>query len=592
MAEFSKLNGYDVKDAIGRELTVEVKDELNADDFILAVFHDYISDTYYNPYTGGVGDGRTPRFLLSKDGVNFTEFNKAIYPLMISGAPSTPTGWVGAPSIVFWKDKFFILTSGGLKNAVNDGAIGVSDDLIHWTWYDYTLGVRYEGAQVIIPAPELCILNGELYLIESIYTGTDVSDYNGVQVEECEPYIAKVESFDETNGFTFSGVRKLIFYESGNANLSPNKTHIDTTMIYKDGTYYALSKNDITKAIESFSSTDLTNWTMLNANVFWRYVEAPTVCYYGGTFHVWGDASQLEAGSQNEMYHCTTDDFITFIGYDDVKAPRKFTTRHGSAITITDSKAKEILRNVPDFELGDIGIKRAPLYLGLSTNEIPFPIQTDNIRETLYMSICPNTIYYIRYSRDHIIDYLDNKADVGVVDIVFTPDVNEASLTIKNSGREGNYTEVNDYYHYKDGENPSRKITLMKDLNGNLRICESSATVVDLLSYFSSMGTFSDSTSWVQGMKNGNNICLNIRLRGFNSDTHFVSTALPAELRPNKNMSFVVTIRDGIYTTANLYTVYLLVNTSGKIEIYSNTTIPSNAILEAVINYQKVTKTS
>ena len=558
------------------------------DSYILAVFHDYISEQYYNPYTGGVGDGRTPRFLLSKDGRNFTEFNKAIYPLMIN-APSTTNGWCGAPSIVFFDGKFIMVSSGGIKTATNDGAIGVSTDLIHWIWYDYTLGVRYAGAQVIIPAPELCVLNNKLYLIESIYTGDNTTDFNGNTVEVCDPYIAEVTGFDETTGFTFSEASKLIFYEEGNDNLSANRTHIDTTITYKDGMYYALSKNDVTRSIESFSSSDLENWTMLNDSVFWRYTEAPTVCYYGGTFHVYGDASQLEAGSQNEMYHCITDDFITFKDFDEVLAPRKYTTRHGSVFTITadNLEANKIIRNIPDVAIGGIGIVRPPKYLGLSTRDIEFPIQVDNLRETRYMSTCPNTIYKIIYSRDFQIDYLDNKADLGEVLVIIDNSVTECSLTITNSGVAGNYTEINDVYNYDSNKNMSRIIHLVKDQNGILRINEKDIKTYNLLSNFSNYGTFTD-TSFVEAKKNSNNVSINMRLRGINAnaDKHLISTAIPSELRPSRAHVFPLIFRDNAYTTTNVYLGFLILNTSGVIELYSGTAWANGSNIEIVLNYQ------
>lgn len=591
------FTNLDVQEEINNKLDQMVKDgtfdeilenfiPYNKDSYILAVFHDYISDQYYNPYTGGVGDGRTPRFLLSKDGKNFTEFNKEIYPLMIN-SPSTPNGWCGAPSIVFWNDKFIMVSSGGIKTATNDGAIGVSDDLIHWKWYDYTLGIRFQNVPVIIPAPELCILNNKLYLIESIYTGENTQDYNGNTVEVCDPYIAEVLSYDETNGFTFDTPRKLIFYENGNNSLSQNRTHIDTTITFKDGVYYALSKNDVTRSIESFRSVDLINWEMLNDSVFWRYTEAPSICYYGGTFHVYGDASQLESGSQNEMYHCVTDDFITFKDFDEVLAPRKYTTRHGSVFTITadNLKANKIIRNIPDVAIGGIGIKRPIKYLGLSTNDVVFPIQNDNLRETRYMSTCPNTIYKIIYSRDFKIDNLDNKADVSDVIIVIDKNVSKCSLTIVNSGVAGNYTQINDVYNYDSNINKSRIIHLTKDNNNVLRISEKNNEKYNLLSYFNNYGTFSDETSFVECNKNENIVNLNIRLRGLSSNTHLVSSPLPTNLRPSKTHVYPIMFRDGGYTSTTLYYGYLVINTGGAIELYSPTQWTDGTYLECALTY-------
>lgn len=596
----AEIDGLNIDDVVTEKLNEMVEDgslgELletyaipyTKDSYILAVFHDYISSDYYNPYTGGSGDGRTPRFLLSKDGVNFTEFNKEIYPLMIN-APTTPNGWCGAPSIVFWNNKFFMVSSGGIKTATNDGAIGVSDDLIHWTWYDYTLGVRYGDAQVIIPAPEFCVLNGDLYLVESIFTGEYDDNYQGIQVTVSEPYIAKVESFNPESGFTFTEARKLIFYDGENPNLSTDKSHIDTTIIYKDGYYYALSKNEITVAIESFRSSDLINWEILNRNCFWRYTEAPTVCYYGGLFHVYADASQLEAGSQNEMYHAVTDNFITFRDYGEVLAPRKYTTRHGSVFTITadNTLANKIIRAISDVAIGGSGLERKPVYLGLSTQEIQFPIQEGNTRETPYMSVCPNTIYYINANHDYIIDNLDNNANLGEVLFTFLPNVTKASLTIKNSGVDGNYVEINDMYAY-DNSMDSSYIKLTKDGNGVLRISNRNALEEDLLSKFSSWGTFTD-TSWVTASKIDDNVTITARLLAMDANTTktLSSSNIPEYLRPLKNKIFTGFIRSaGNYVGSTWIPCMIAVNHSGSIQVFTNDNIPSGSVLEFTVNYQ------
>lgn len=439
---------------VSQELYSYIDNKSNT--IILATWHDFFNSM--DPYAGS-GDKRTNRFYISIDGINFCEFNKSIYPLTIHSGTTNNT--VGAPSLVYWNGYFMLISSSGKTDATHDATIGVSEDLINWQWYDYFLGIRFDNVTPQVFAPELCVLNGDLYVVQGIViSNTYVTDFTGTNVANSKSYIAKVNSFNTTDGFVFDNAQTLDFYEDDTPNIDAVITYDHTADVY-----YALVKNEYYRCVQSFKSYDLVTWEMLNDHVSWRFTEAPAVCYYGGTYHVYIDASRKHRGSQKWIYHATTDDFIVFSDFEPISASCKFTVQHGSVFTLTDKKAISKLQAINDYAIGGIGKSAKKETLIFYTSDIRVDIATGNTRTMNYVSVCPNTEYQITLNRDGIINYLDNTANLDFVRITIAPNVTSGTFTIINSGAGLNYTEINETIRINS---TMREIILYKSTTDNV----------------------------------------------------------------------------------------------------------------------------
>lgn len=548
---------------LANSLKNSLKESINSksNPIILATWHDFLSsmDEY-----AGAGDKRTNRFYTSIDGLNFVEFNRDIYPLKIHSETTDNT--IGAPSLVYWNGYFMLISSSGLTDATHDAAIGVSEDLVNWDWYDYTLGVRFDGVTPVIFAPELCVLNGDLYVVEAIsIDNVGVADYTGTLVKNCRTYFAKVLSFDEVDGFTFDTAQLIDFYGDDTSN-------IDATIIYdaEKNLYYALVKNEYYRNVQSFSSPDLQTWSMLNDHVSWRFVEAPSVCYYGGTYHVYVDASRKRSGSQKWIYHLTTDDFITFTDATPISAHCKFTVQHGSVFTLSDKDAIYQLQKINDFAIGGIGKAPKKEMLVFYTADIRVDASSGNTRTMDYVSVCPNTAYQIALNRNGVITYLDNTANLDFVRITVAPNVTSGSLTIVNSGAGETYTPINEFVEINKNV---REIILYKSsTDGILHLMPTREYKTGVIT----AGTNTTLVSYVC-KKEGDNVQIQARITASDAlSSSDILFNIPSGFRPLE-AKYAIGCRTNDFTN-----VLVSIGTNGTVKPFGSTTLANGvtAIIE------------
>lgn len=520
---------------------------------ILATWHDFL--TTMDEYSGS-GDARTNRFYTSINGVDFCEIDKDIYPLTIHSGTTDNT--VGAPSLVYWGGYFMLVSSSGVTDETHDATIGVSEDLINWTWYDYFLGIRFDNVTPKVLAPELCVLNDNLYIVQSIAVSDNyVQDFIGTGVADTRTYIAQITNFDATDGFTFGTATQLDFYGDDTPN-------IDATIIYDESaeTYYALVKNDYMRCVQSFSSPDLTTWTLLNNHVLWRFSEAPAVCYYGGVYHVYIDSSRKHRGVQKWIYHMTTKDFIIFTAPEPISASCHLTVQHGSVFTLTDKNAIAKLQALDDFSVGGIGESKKTEILTFYTSDIRVDSSDGSTRIMNYVSVCPYTEYQITLERDGIINYLDNVANLDFVRITVIPSVTGGSLTIVNSGVGETYTAINETVTINEY---TKEIILYKSSDGLLHL-------MPIPEFSDGTITAGSNTTLVSYIcrKNGNIVQVQARITATadltSSDVLFI---IPDGYRPKES-----TYATG-FVTSGFATVPVSIGTNGNVKLFGSATIAS-----------------
>lgn len=424
------------------------------EDFILAVWHDY--DSQESSDNNGA-NGRTTRFYTSLDGINFTEFNKDIYPLKVNSKENgglVNNGWIGAPSLVYYNGLFFMVCSGNGVTPERDASIAVSKDLINWEWFDYTLGISSGTDKAKVAAPQLVVLDNKLYVIESVWCGETERDINDSIVYVYDSYMAEVR-YDEKTGFSFGEPWILeVYNEYG--SLSPNRNHIDSTIVQSNGIYYLLTKDDTGKNIELFTSKDLHEWELKNNQLFGaNYFEAPTICNYNGVWHIYADRYASTRGMNKQIVHCTTTDFETFENYSLINTENEYQCRHGDVFTITDSEAKKILQKILDFQLSINEKEPEQQYFNLNGLKTVLYSQNGNVIEkkcTDFVSAF-DTIYQIKSNnREYHITDLSNPFGLEEVTFEFSEGATNSTLIIDSS----NGVELNYIYspNNSDSEQP------------------------------------------------------------------------------------------------------------------------------------------
>jgi hypothetical protein len=150
-----------------------------------------------------------------------------------------PTGSVRDPSIVRYKNLYYICYS---KNAFADGntfAIASSPDLVNWTYLADVTMVTGTGNHVW--APEFFVdTDGAAHIFVAVGANTDTN----MQIYETHPTNASLTAWSAGTQVTGS-------------NLPANM--IDPFVVRKGGTYYLWYKNETTKYIEYASSASLTS---------------------------------------------------------------------------------------------------------------------------------------------------------------------------------------------------------------------------------------------------------------------------------------------------------------------------------------------
>lgn len=411
-------------------------------DFLFALWHDFTTSI---DEASGNGSVRSTRFFTSRDSINFTEVNKNIYPIN-TNTPTDPAGSVGAPSIRFYNGRFYLVTSSGTDTATKDGQIAVSEDLIHWTWFNFTLGLNRNASYTPnVFAPKLAVINDKLYLTEATDNGSTVVDIKGNTIRNSHCYIAEITSWNDNSGPVFSTPKLIQTWANSESN-PLEKVFIDADIIQaKNGNIFMAIKNDAYKVIRIYTcGNSLDNeWTLVKDRVFWEYVEGCAIVEYAGVFHIYGDASQLEVGSPARMYHCITRDFVTFTDYSYIRSPHYLQTRHGSIICVDNDDAKKIIQALPDYNIG-ANYLDTPDFRDLVFSTGDIQMSADGNTRTMssgVLVIAPDTSYVINLTRDFVIPNLINPCGVQSTRFYIQRQNVQCSILIQNvEGIEKNYT--------------------------------------------------------------------------------------------------------------------------------------------------------
>ena len=430
------FNNLDVQDEINKKLdemaqngTLEniVEPYLNAlttstycDDVMLAVFHDYLTQAYSDKNSGS---GRTARFYIGTNGADFCEFNKGVYPVSVNTETVT-NGWVGAPSICYHNGLFIMTASGNGITTTRDGAIGVSENLTNWKWFDYTFGVNGDISDPEVQAPHIFEIGGKLYLIESCWTGAFETNIDGTKTHQYQMWLAEVDV--STDGVKI-GTPSPINLPDTNIN------HIDGLMIQLDNTIYLLCVNDSLKTVEVYSTVNMTDFTVINKQLFGGIrFEGITATIYNGVVNLYADHYATTAGAPKKMYYGTTKDFLTVDNVKTVSADYKYQLRHGDVITINNASAKKVLRAIDDYN----SFSLIPVRDKFKYNCNTFKSVTDDSGAILYkeikdLYITPECEYHFPSNYDYRITNLHNL--FGVDSVKFVVSASGAKISITNS---------------------------------------------------------------------------------------------------------------------------------------------------------------
>lgn len=222
-----------------------------------------------------------------------------------------------------------------------------SKDLVNWTHKVINFSVPGDTTW----APDLYIDNdGILYVIVSNKYGTETV-ISGDTHPAFDNYLMRCT---DINTLEFEPAYKLeVYNEQG--TLSPNRNHIDGSLIKIDDIFYLTIKNEYSKINEIFSSTDLHTWTLVNSNITdsTLWVEGPQCVVTENNIYYYAD---LFSDSSYIMAKVPKNDFPNFNA-----ARTKFNLMeslvnhsHGTVLYIDNDYAKSVISNLPGFTFNNI----------------------------------------------------------------------------------------------------------------------------------------------------------------------------------------------------------------------------------------------
>ena len=242
------------------------------------------------------------------------------------------------------KDNYFYRVA---ARSATSFTISKSRDLVNWT--DKIINFSVPGDTTW--APDLYIDNdGILYVIVSNKYGTETI-ISGDTNPAFDNYLMRCTNI---NTLEFEPAYKLeIYNEQG--TLSPNRNHIDGSLIKIDNTFYLTIKNEYSKINEIFSSTDLHNWTLVNSNITdsTLWVEGPqcvvtenNIYYYADLY---SDNSYIVGKVPKSTFPTFSSSTAKFNLMESIKSHR-----HGTVLYIDNDYAKSIISNLPGFGFENI----------------------------------------------------------------------------------------------------------------------------------------------------------------------------------------------------------------------------------------------
>ena len=386
------LVGERIADAIGTLLNSTVvsvnnleKIVTNNDGMFLGTFFD--------------NDTTTLRIVASKDGFNFTRVLPDYAPTLRD------------PQISYIDGKFVVCCTSG----VGDGILFETADLINWTYRTFDMGL---GGYAEKWAPEIFVdSNNKIYFTVSAGSSTAKNLY----IAECT----------DLDNLTFTGLRQL--HAGGTGTVA-----IDANICKKNGVYYlawadqgTVADGSYTSTCKIASSTDLTNWTTINDNVFaeFPFVEAIQVIPMNDRFIIMGDATT------SQHYYAYKQCFAlnNTNGHNGIlqNPSSLMLMRHGSLAYFDD---KDILKIIADATEGE--------NINLSNEKYGVWSSAQSLSGTITNLIVQPNMYYPIYD-DCEITNLYNPYHLDRVQFVFRT-ANDKTLTIgKVQNTEGTFITKN-----------------------------------------------------------------------------------------------------------------------------------------------------
>lgn len=386
------LVGERIADAIGTLLNSTVvtvnnleKVVTNNDGMFLGTFFDNSTTTL--------------RVVASKDGFNFTRILPAYAPSLRD------------PQITYIDGKFRVCCTSGAA----DGVLYESADLINWTSRTFDMGLSAYAEKW---APE-------------IFVDTDDKIYFTVSAGSSAAknlYIAECTDLDT---LTFTGLRQL--HAGGTGTVA-----IDANICKKGSVYYlgwadqgTVADGSYTSTCKIASSTDLTNWTTINSNVFaeFPFVEGMQIIPMNDRFIIIGDATTSQHYYAYKQCFALND---TNGKNGILQNPASLMNmRHGSLAFFDD---EEILKIIADATEGE--------NINLSNEKYGVWSSAQSLTGTITNLIVQPNMYYPIYD-DCTITNLYNPYGLDRVQFVFRT-ANGKTLTIgKVQNTEGTFINKN-----------------------------------------------------------------------------------------------------------------------------------------------------
>lgn len=372
------------------------------------------------------GADRVANFFVSKNGVDWKHFNKAV----ALGKGGEYPFWGGDPSLIYYKEKFYVAVS--QNDRKTDFLIYTSTDFKHWQGKRINLGLTEDNKMVW--APDFFVSkDGELYVCLAYYETESI----------CDIFIAHCTNIDS---LTFTNPVRIKLWDGvDTTKLSTDRKHIDATVYYNNGYYYMAVKNEVKARVEIFKSSEIySGWEKINTSVFNDNVEGPSIINIHGKWHIWMDEfATSSTGLQSAYLHAESNDLINFnnwdvLTYDDETYEHNI--RHGSVIYIdSKSRAQEVIRGINDFELPESKQKYCSMN-GATAIETAKGAMIDlagSYKENNYYVINNLVLYphrYYRVTRPLIIKNITNPLNIDEVKFYFK----NSGLFLKIEAIEGN----------------------------------------------------------------------------------------------------------------------------------------------------------
>lgn len=344
-------------------------------------------------------DTTTLRIVASKDGFNFTR-------ILPDYAPS-----LRDPQISYIDGKFVVCCTSG----VGDGILYETADLVHWTYRTFDMGLSGYAEKW---APEIFVdTDDKIYF--TVSAGSSVAK---------NLYIAECTDFEN---LTFSGLRQL--HAGGTGTIA-----IDANICKKNGVYYlawadqgTVADGTFTSTCKIASSTDLTNWSTINSDVFaeFPFVEGIQIIPMNDRFIIMGDATN------SQHYYAYKQCFAlnnTNGNNGVLQNPASLMTmRHGSIAYFNDKAILEIIADATEGE-----------NINLSNEKYGVWSSAQSLTGTITNFIVQPNMYYPIYD-DCTITNLYNPYHLDRVQFVFRTAEGKTLTIGKVQNTEGNFITKN-----------------------------------------------------------------------------------------------------------------------------------------------------